>query len=191
MKENKQNKRILNIQNILVNDNFDYHKVTQNLNNSFVCIVSGLMIFILLYASASLTVGFFEIDIQQLFSSFDYIKEQGLSLFFIYIIHFLCFIYFFFNTLFCLFSFFNNLLKLFKIFIRFKTISYDKIIKIKNKDYEDKIKLFDIEDLSILISTKEFKNDFYKEQQTIIIDTIKKMKKEKLTNSKKVFIENY
>ena len=59
-------------------------------------------------------------------------------------------------------------------------------------DFKNKIKLFDTEDLLLLISSEKFKNGFSKEDKKIVIETIREMKTEKVTKEKKetVFIEN-
>ncbi len=189
----KQNEKIFNLNDFLINYRPHYVKIQNDFGDAFISFFSVFLVSFLFAFSASITIDSYNLDLFMLFSNFEYIKEQGFIVFFISFFHVFCFLFIVIGYVFSLYYIVKNFFKLSNGVFNFKTFSIKKMEKLSIKDFRNKIKLFDTNDLLLLISSENFKKDFSKEDKKILIDTIREMKIEKATKEKKetVFIENY
>ncbi len=188
----KQNDKIFNISDFLINYRPHYVKVQSEMSDAFFSLFSIFLVSFLFALSVALTVDSYNLNISMIFSNFEYIKEQGALVFLISFMHACCFLFIVFGCVFSLYSFVSSFFKLSDGFFNFKTFSIKKMEKLSINDFKNKIKLFDTDDLHLLISSESFKKEFSKEDKKIVIDTIREMKIEKVTEEKKetIFIEN-
>lgn len=189
----EQSDKIFNLSDFLVNSRPHYRKIQDEIGDAFISFFSIFLLSSLCAFSAALLIDSNNLDVFMIFSNVEYIKEQGVFVFLISLFHGFCFLFIVLGYVFSLYSFIISFFKLINGLLNFKTFSVAKMEHSSIKDFKNKIKLFNTEDLLLLISSKEFKKNFSKEDKEIVIETIREMKIEKVTKNKKetIFIENY